>query len=535
MKIRGSVGPLLLVLLLCGIGLARSEAAPRRQGQANAKAKAKAKAKTKSAAKGDPRAALITHGIAAREAGELVTARKLLTEAYRARPAPELLRELGLLARAEQRPLEAHDLLRRYLAETEGAANASADPARVEIQRFVMNPVLPSGRLLVLGEPGGLVSIDGRIVGVLPLSAPLLVSTDEHKLLVEQRAVQAEAQVQVPALRMAEVRVGQPGSRALLVEILPAVLFLPEYAEPKSAELEAQAIEAGFGAALEAGHATMLPVGTALEFTGAKRLASCLREISCQTELARLCALDHALQARIEKQEAGGFRVQLQLVDAGVGDVAASSTQTCEGCDARRLVRMLAEATTALLAQANARPRGQLEIRSEPPDAEVVLDGRVLGRTPFTSAAWIGAHALLVRRAGSEPEQRQLVVSEGQTTSVRVVLTALPQSTAPPPPPPVKLRRVVRTQILPRPRWRLVVGSLALGGGAVLLGIGGRGLALSGSCTTAPSAADAECNQLYDTTALGAGLVGAGGALAIGGVVLLALPGERRRIEQMVR
>lgn len=107
--------------------------------------------------------------------------------------------------------------MRRYLTETEGIAQP--DPARVEIQKLVAGPPPPSGRLLVLGDPGALVSIDGHLVGVLPLSAPLLLSTEEHKLLIEQRAGTAEAQIQVPAFRMAEVRVGQSGSRALLVEL----------------------------------------------------------------------------------------------------------------------------------------------------------------------------------------------------------------------------------------------------------------------------------------------------------------------------
>lgn len=505
-------------------------------------------------AKVDPTAALLQKGVAARQSGELATARQALTAAYRLRPSPELLRELGLLARAEQRPVEAQDLFRRYLAEVE--ASPATATSRAEIESLLETTLPATGRLRVLGEPGALVSLDGHLLGALPLSAPLLVSTDEHKLFVEQRAVAAEAQIQVSANRMAEVRAGQSGSRVLLVELLPAALLITERVDAAPAQPQAtaasdsqsakavdgesapataaaarlRAVEAGLGAALEQVHMTGLSARAALEFTGAKRLAACLDQTVCQTELARLCALDHVLRLRVPRSAAAAS-FELELIDLSVGDVAAKSGLSCVDCEPPRLISQLAETTAALVSQAQARPRGQLEIQSEPSGAEVALNGHVIGHTPYRSAYFVGAHTLRVRRPNSEPDERRLVISEGQTTSVRVVLTLLPEKKPPPPPP---LRRVVRTEVGKRPRWRLVTGGLALAAGGLMLGFGGRGLAIADTCSTPPLVPDGECEYRYETTSLGAGLVGAGGALAITGAVLIALPGEKRRIEELV-
>jgi hypothetical protein len=68
----------------------------------------------------------------------------------------------------------------------------------------------------------------------------------------------------------------------------------------------------------------------------------------------------------------------------------------------------------------------------------------------------------------------------------------------------------------------------------VLLGFGGRALAISGTCSTPPDPPEAECAQIYDSTNLGAGLLGVGGALVLGGGLMMALPGERRHIEELV-
>ena len=44
-------------------------------------------------------------------------------------------------------------------------------------------------------------------------------------------------------------------------------------------------------------------------------------------------------------------------------------------------------------------------------------------------------------------------------------------------------------------------------------------------CINQPPILNVKCDRRYRTTGLGAGLTGAGGALVVGGVILLAIPG----------
>lgn len=110
-----------------------------------------------------------------------------------------------------------------------------------------------------------------------------------------------------------------------------------------------------------------------------------------------------------------------------------------------------------------------------------------------------------------------------------------PPTPAPPEPAPPPSSEGVKSG---RPAWRIGVGAAALGVGGALVGLGGVALAADGKCVM-PSPimpercfATTESNGsrsilLVDGKPMGIGLVVSGGALVIGGVVLLALPARR--------
>ena len=91
----------------------------------------------------------------------------------------------------------------------------------------------------------------------------------------------------------------------------------------------------------------------------------------------------------------------------------------------------------------------------------------------------------------------------------------------PPPPPPPPADPSAR-----RPRWRLVTGGVAIGAGLLLTSFGASALAAQGKCVDIPSAPAQPCNQIYATTPIGGALLGTGAAAIVGGVVLLAWPGQ---------
>lgn len=79
----------------------------------------------------------------------------------------------------------------------------------------------------------------------------------------------------------------------------------------------------------------------------------------------------------------------------------------------------------------------------------------------------------------------------------------------------------------PRPAWRIGLGLTLFAGSAAMLGFGGRFLYLDGRCTAVPAPPALECDRLYDTFTDGLALTVAGGVTALGGLILLAIPGPK--------
>lgn len=111
----------------------------------------------------------------------LVEAQRLLTDAYIKWPSPNILYHLGVVASREGRLLDAHDLLRRYESDPASAPDAEM---KAEMQRLLSKQRPPSGKVLVLGDDGAIVRVDGRVVGSLPLVQPLLISPGDRKSVV---------------------------------------------------------------------------------------------------------------------------------------------------------------------------------------------------------------------------------------------------------------------------------------------------------------------------------------------------------------
>lgn len=169
----------------------------------------------------NPKAAALTaEGAAALKRQDLPAAARALTAAYRLHAAPETLYYLGMLARAENRLLEAHDLLRRYVAE--GPDDPDAEPLK-EAQRVLGEPLPPHGEVRVLGDKKSFVFVDEQLVGVLPLPLPLLLAAGEHAVVLQLGTQRLEARVSVPEGRTVELRCKlNPG--VVVSTLVPALL-----------------------------------------------------------------------------------------------------------------------------------------------------------------------------------------------------------------------------------------------------------------------------------------------------------------------
>lgn len=378
-------------------------------------------------------------------------------------------------------------------------------------------PAGPSGEVNVVGDPNAVVRVDDHVVGVLPLALPLQLPIGPHRIAVERDSLRLEDGVTVKAGRTAEVRCQfHPG--VLVVTLSPALLLLtshPALSGESAAGLE-QAVRESAGLA----HLALLKRKEAL--MQAPKLAECLDSVRCQLELATENLLEYVLSltAVVRPGTASDWQLGSVLLNATVGDVAAEQQKECLGCSEARAAELLAQLAAEVLKAGLGRPRGTLEIESTPLGAEVTAGERLAGVTPLRRSQWAGPLTLTIKRPGFRSQTLALNVNSGQTVSLK--LTLLPSAE---PPPAV----VPRTVSLPRPRWRLGVGTAALGAGAVMVGLGISGL-LAGEHCLPLAPRGMECSSTYLRPGTGAAVSLSGALLVAGGIILVALPGPRQKL-----
>lgn len=471
---------------------------------------------------------LRSEGEAALARKDFAAATRAFTDLYRRTLQPEGLYRLGVLAQAEGRLLDAQDLMRRFVSDTRFDPADSATEA-AEAHRILALPRPASGRVSVVGERGTLLFLDGRLVGALPLSRPLLCAPGKRLLTLENGQSRQEEEIDLAVGRFVEVTFAR-GSAALLSAELPTVLVLEQYGELSQAAAAplAQVVEDG----LQSDRLSPFPLNLALERAGLARTSSCVETTACQLQLARKNELDYVLTLQLIKQAGGAsvpWKLRLALLDVEVGEVAARSEEECTACDIDKAVAVLRSGLPRLLATARERPRGELKVTSTPAGAEVRLGARLLGKTPVERPAWAGRLELEVTLPGYESQRLPVTVSPGETAAVNVPLQ--PELAEPPPSALVSSAPVNRYGTKSRPRWRLAVGGVAVVGGALLTGFGASALAVSDQCVEEARAPVAFCRERYGTSSIGTGLLISGAAVLVTGTLLLAIPERRRKTE----
>jgi tetratricopeptide (TPR) repeat protein len=71
-----------------------------------------------------------------------------------------------------------------------------------------------------------------------------------------------------------------------------------------------------------------------------------------------------------------------------------------------------------------------LSVQSDPPNANVLVDGAVAGRTPYQGELMPGEHIIAVELDGHMREERKVVAREGRDASVSFALAAMPKTPA---------------------------------------------------------------------------------------------------------
>lgn len=443
--------------------------------------------------------------------GSYPAAYQALVAVYPQAPA-QTLYSLGRLAAAEGQPVAARDLLRRFLADQ---SIDVADPLRGEAQKALDGlPIREAGEVSVGAPRGAVVQLDGRLAGTLPLPLPLLVGTGVHRLQVSQGRWRAETEFQVRTARTVEVRF-KSGSDLAVVTRPAAVLFCEQLEGDSAAATETlgQAVETAvkhenYSLLSQQGAQTYAPDLAACEPPPANTLSPAEAQAACCAALAQRFAIERVLHVRLKA--GGDWNTTLSLRETDVDGEVRGEALTCAGCEVKEASQRLGDGIAKLFAQADRQGRGSLQVTSTPVGAEVRLAGRRVGVTPYNRKVWAGSYELELGHPGHTAATQTVEVSADQPASVtvelpreQVVVVAVPK--APP----------------RRPAWRIGVGAAGIAAGALILGFGISGLSVNGACSLDRQPA---CDGIYRTTAIGGSLVAIGGALMIGGAVLVALP-----------
>ena len=341
---------------------------------------------------------------------------QLLEEAYRLRGDVETLYLLGHLAYVERRSVEAFDLFRRYAREKEGPLGDE----HPEVPKVLAEPLPPAGEVLILGERGSLVLVDERLVGTLPLSAPLLLPAGKHQVVLELAARRKQQDLDIHSGSSWLLR-STVDSEDIAASLAPIIVFLPHYRG-----LDGEAIRQLEQAAEQAAHGSgHILKRREMAMTAAPQLASCLDSLLCQEELGKRNQAEYVLLLHAEHSGLGqqsDWRLHLSVIDVAVGDRAATGTPLCASCTISKAAATIGSTLAYLLEQAQEKPKGNLQVLSVPSRAEVFVGERKLGITPLNRPAWAGRLPLEVRSPGLPPYQGEVLVEPDRSVSLSIDL-----------------------------------------------------------------------------------------------------------------
>lgn len=211
-----------------------------------------------------------------------------------------------------------------------------------------------------------------------------------------------------------------------------------------------------------------LAIAEAPEFFESDRLAmsvgeaklgfACFEETAeCLAQMGDGIALDRMVWARLLREE-GAWDLRVRMLDFGSRTFIVDRSWTLPG-GADRIEELELLAAGAIRGDApEAKPTARLIVDSDPPGADITLDGRMLGTTPITQQVTRGRHLVEVSLPGRRTVRKEIDVGPGEhreLIKLPIVPKEVPAAAAP-----------VETV---GPGWAFWAG---LGAGAVAVGAG---------------------------------------------------------------
>lgn len=270
-------------------------------------------------------------------------------------------------------------------------------------------------------------------------------------------------------------------------------------------------------------HATVAEVGAA-EKSAEGRCA----DSACLKKVATAGKVRFVVSGQVSNAD-DIYKVSLTLYD-DAHEKVVDAAQECELCAAEEVDRSIVAAVETFKAAfasappvvaAKTPPTSELVVTTDPTGADVELDGKVVGKTPYKAQVPRGKHAVKVTLAGHVTEQRDVEVGDRATTQDFLLqVVAAPAVAATPGDAPVPASTPAPVAA---PAEHRTAGIILTVLGAVGLGVGGFLINMDGQITC-ENGSRKTCPDVYTTKWFGAAAMTAGGLAVGAGATLLILP-----------
>ena len=354
-------------------------------------------------------------------AGQLTQAWQKLEQAYAAWPSVDGLYQLGRVAQAQGRTVQAGDYYRRYLA---AAGRDLDEQLKTTLRAYIMSCQEPIAEVDVAsGDTGALLRLDSEVAGVLPLSGPLLVTAGEHRFTIEKRGqkFQTSPQQLMPGQR-AQLQVTLE-SRYAVLTLTPALALIVDQVamdDTVQAKLFATVAEAAQRERFFLVDREQTRAALAKSTAGHPR--ACSEDLPLQEGLARQLDAAAVLTIKVQGGESRISKAVVQLLDVPTGMVLNDFDDVCASCSVVEAQDTVRRATNKLLQDAATRRRGALRVSSASAGARVLVDGRELGAVPFNREAFEGEYEIVVQQEGYLAYKTTAEVKCDKSTEVTAVL-----------------------------------------------------------------------------------------------------------------
>jgi hypothetical protein len=239
-------------------------------------------------------------------------------------------------------------------------------------------------------------------------------------------------------------------------------------------------------------------------------------DASCFVPIAQATGASHLVTARVSVEDRD-YQVAVQLIDGKRGTVMAKGSDGCEICGVADVGGLFEAEAAKLRTKLDALASGPATfiLASEPPEAEVYLDGELVGQTPLETPVIPGKHTMRIKKDGYITVEREVTFVEGMEESLDMTLEKVPSK-------------------LPGRTFGWVslgVGVLAMGGGGAMVWLHDR--PYTADCAGENVDVNGECRYLWNMKWPGTATALVGGALTTLGVAILLNSPKSKRVKKL--